>query len=206
MDIAEAFRIVRDNGAQQAILEQIVAYVLVVLRYVAHDNVVGIARDDAVQEVAPIDVAIDIAVYVRKVKGIAAVGRQRIELGQGAVDESVGTSFYVHTVAQGVADLRACNLGAAMREHKATAADIVDDGVLYRKQGFRVLGKDCTVTDDTIVSAVDIALRQAIVPAVSKEVDAAPAIGCVVVREIGEHAVGAVAPEYDGMLQRTIGK
>lgn len=206
-DVAEAFEVVADNGAQEAVGKEIVAGVLVVLGDVAHDDVVGIARDDAVDEVGPVDVAVEvIALHVGQVEGVAALGAEGVELGNGAVDEGVCAALDVDTAAQGVADLGADDLRAAVGQHEAGPADVVDDAIGHEEQGGRVFARDGgTVAHDAVVAAVYVALRELVVVAVGKEVDAAPAVGCVVVGQVGEHAVGAVAAQDDGPLQRAVG-
>ena len=131
----EAHRIIRLDGVQKAVAEEVRASVVLSLNDTAHDDIVGITRYHAVDEVGLPDIPVGLTDVVGHIERIPTVGGEGIELCDGAVDKLVVTAEDIHAVTFGVADLRVAHPGLAVVQPQSVASHIVDDRVLQRESG-----------------------------------------------------------------------
>ena len=115
------------------------------------------------------------------------------------MNEGMCTTFDIDTATQRVTNLSTSNLSAAMCEHKARTTDIVNNAVLHQEQRVTVFGKGCTVTDNTIVAGMYVALGEFVIFGIGIEMYPTPTIGSIIIRQIWKHAVGTVASQGNGL-------
>ena len=146
--------------------------------------------------------AIDVVFKITKRECIAAIGTEGIELCKSAMEEGVRPTTQGDTMSKGVANLRARHLCVAMGKVKTWSTNVVHDTILHnqqRRSGIpmliiprkeNVIVYVSTVANNAVIATMDVALRKAVVMAFGKEMNTPPAIRCIVVWEVREHAAG----------------
>ena len=132
----EAFRVVTLDGSQQAVVEEVVAGLVVLWSQIAHDDIISITGDDTVDEMCLYDGDI-VAFFVQigQIQGILSEGTHREELCYGAMQHEKVTAQNVHTVRKAITDLATHHLGLGTMQGQAISTHMMDDAVPQRQNG-----------------------------------------------------------------------
>ena len=191
------------SGAQQTVVEQVGRRLHV--GEIAHDLVVGVARDDGVEDVKSRQryrhvALVAVAEAERHAHGLSKVEGE--ELRQGAMAHHHAASRDGDAVDGSIGDLRVVEVELAPHGIEAIALAVVHRTVIEAE--FGAVGRG-GVADDAVVGRVEVGILDLVVERRGVEPYALPLSRDAVVGQVVEHAVDTVAAQRDVGLGRSLG-